>query len=427
MGIPTKAQIEQIFDTVAAQTKAAQAGLRAAALTATNGSLFNQQDAIGDADIESVLGPAFNTYDKSLFAESTLLSSYLAQIFGAPLQTLQAQAKAAGYASLDAALTALAAKASPTIQALAAASGGLGRALSPANVFPPAVGTSDFDVVYVGADGSLTDETADAGSATTADVDIFTANGDAVYLGYNNKPTGADEWISFALSTLSVNSASPTSIAPTFKYWNGSAWADLTTDDGATTGTYGNAGTKGMRQSGVIHFAVPSDWSRTYRNPDGNAIFASDLTPRYYIRIARTVSTLSQPPVASLIQHGIGHGLVMLKSTDTAVFVAGDGVNTVLYGPSTKLTLRALTDIGANVTPTVSYTDQNGVASSQAQSAWSATHDAGGVYNANAGLLAFASPDTGATAITGVTATVTSPTAGAAFVVESVALRTEVA
>jgi hypothetical protein len=171
--------------------------------------------------------------------------------------------------------------------------------LSPTNVFSPEIETAHFDAVFAGADGALADKTSaartDAGAAITA----FAANGDALYLGWNEKPTTADEYISVALSTPGSSDADLL-----IQYWSGTEWSTLATSDGATTGIYADHGTKGGSKSGVLQFAVPARWSRTAQNPAGDAIFDDDLTPRFYVRLAHHAA--SHFHTAARHRHGPG-------------------------------------------------------------------------------------------------------------------------
>jgi len=103
-------------------------------------------------------------------------------------------------------------------------------------------------VVVAFAESKLTDDTTDFNDAGTGDVDLlpaYTVVGDGGFIVFTEK---------FTKLLLTTSQARTGTLTVTWKYWNGTSWATITTvaDDSA-----GFATTAGAL---LVHFAPPSDW-----------------------------------------------------------------------------------------------------------------------------------------------------------------------
>lgn len=132
--------------------------------------------------------------------------------------------------------------------------------------------TSDLLV----AEANLTDytEAAQDGDATTSvvlsSIDTF-ANGDALYVGAEVPFRGAD---------IDIDAANATASVITVKYWNGSAWADISDTDGTISGG------ASMAIDGQVTWTLPSDWVAVDLKTAGDTVLRTGLleTPLYWTR-----------------------------------------------------------------------------------------------------------------------------------------------
>lgn len=113
----------------------------------------------------------------------------------------------------------------------------------------------------VAAAANWTDDTTDFTDAGAGDVDLLPANpvvGDGLYIVHSEK---------FAVIKLTTSQAGVGTYTITGKYWNGTAYANLTT---VTDGSAGYTATAGTH---YIQFVPPTNWAaNTAANgPDGNA------------------------------------------------------------------------------------------------------------------------------------------------------------
>jgi len=371
MAVMDKAQVEKLMDAIAARATALRDGQRNANLVPTNGSLWNIVDAFGNAEIESALEPAADAADIALRDETTFLQSQVAPILGPLIKAVNSAIATDGeYASLDALLTGEGAQVSPFINVLAASADGLGADLTPANVFSPSIQSVSPDKVYAGAeDNTIVDVTANITNVANANTTLFGADNSVLYVGFNRKP-------STAKVHLFVDVVTPASadVVLEQQYWNGVEWVDLTTSDAATTGDYANVGTKGFTQGGVIEFDTPADWDAGWVTPTGAPISGTvspDLTPRYWLRFARTANTIVTSPIVNVIRSGIGMGLAIITGVNQVRFIAGAAVASFYDAPDT-IKLRAVLPIGDDVTPTITYKNRAGDSVSETQGAWTA-------------------------------------------------------
>ena len=364
--MPTADQIEDLTDGLAARIALNLAGYANELGASTNPSVAAQLDAIGDHYLEAALMTAALAADAQSLPEN--YKTALPHILGRPgyanlISAWQAYVLSEGaYASFDAMIADAGASLHPLAAELIRNTQGDG-ALSAANVFAPYHGCIAPVRVYQGADGSLSEETVDAGDVGTADITLFASDDHALYIGCNSK---------FSALVIALSTLANTSITPTFQYWNGSAWATLAVTDNTT----------GLTLNDVITWTAPANWQRCSADAGGTDF--ADLTPRYYLRIARTTNTVSQVPVGSMIwcvpaatlnasgahlgtaQPPLGIGVV--RGSGTIVMLPYASVAYDRWTPP-AIGIRALTPGLGTGTITASYVDQGGDDATQAQSA----------------------------------------------------------
>ena len=283
-------------------------------------------------------------------------------------------------------------------------------------VMPPKMQAVDFDRVFTGTQGSLTDDTTDAGSATEADVALFAADSDVLVLGSKSK---------FSYVLFDLDTVASSDCALLAYYWNGTAWAALTIADSSTGFSVND---------GLISFTAPADWEPCHQDMQGTPANFSDtgLEDLYYIILQRTEDTVATPPVASMLQvvpeavtlangsdlYGVDQPpLAIVQITDT-----NECEVTVIQQPddrfewpgtgNSELILRAITDFGDNITFTLGYTDQDGTAATKAQTAWT-TPETGATK-----VLALDTGDTGIRTITAATCAITTAATAGIFLIE---------
>lgn len=116
------------------------------------------------------------------------------------------------------------------------------------------------------------DRTSEAASTATGDVNLFNANGDALYVGSVAK---------FDYTYFDLQTGASASIAPSWEYWNGTGWQALTlTENPGYTFT----------GSGRVGFTPPANWQTCSVGGSANL---------YYVRATRTAPTVATPPLAS--------------------------------------------------------------------------------------------------------------------------------
>lgn len=259
----------------------------------------------------------------------------------------------------------------------------------------PTMSTFDFDRVYVGTQGSLADETTDLGAPTGGtEVEVFTLDNDVVVLGSRRK---------FSAIALDIATLASADVGLVAYYWNGTAWEELSVTD-RTTGFSANGG--------LISWTIPADWEPCNMDMQGTPFDAAQMGAYYYIILQRTEDTVVTPPEVTWFQaipepvtfdgrlYGIEQpplALVRITGENLCeVTVLNDAAWQAFVPPgvgNNELKLLALTDIGASLTFTLGYTDQDGNAATKAQTAWSSPN-AGDTKN-----LTLVTNDTGVRAI----------------------------
>jgi len=367
--MPTAQQIEDITDALAARIQVDLNGYAAELGAATNDSVATLLDAVGDQDMEAALMPYALAVDRQSLPSNQ--ATALAQILGRPGYANLAQqwiafaqsAAGGSYASFDALLTDAGAQIHPLAAELLRYPNNEA-AVSAANCFAPFYGVVAPVRCYTGADGSLVDDTTDAGDAGTEDVALFANDDECLYLGSDGK---------FSAFVLGLSTLASVTVTPTFQYWNGSAWATLTVTDSSA----------GFIKNDVVTFTAPANWQRCAADGAGNDF--ADRTPRYYVRITRTANTVVTTPIATCISlvpaavlNASGSHLGVPQPPLALLRITGSGALTVVAGVAPDfarfnapaIRFRALSAIGTSPVLTASYLDQGGDAATQLQSAW---------------------------------------------------------
>lgn len=381
MASPSKTEIESYTDKLADLVNQGLTGYLNEISGATVASLWDLVNASTEqASKNALLGVSLNVDAQSLPQN---LGPALSNILGRPapkawvnaLAGLVLSADGGANASMAAYLSGLGAKIHPLAAELFRATSGESLFTVTnrvASVFPPNYQSRAPIRVYTGADGSLVDDTTDAGSAATADVPIFVNNGESVYLGSRHK----FNQVVFGLSTLGNVTASPT-----VSYWNGAAWTAVAglTDSSA-----------GLTKNDRIKWTLPTDWERSYKDAGGTAL--SETSRLYYIKITRAAVTLGTPPVGSTVRiipamvptvpGGALHlgvdqpplALCRITGTNTMVVefpngLSAWGIDLTRFCEGDTIKLRALTPL-TTLTATLAYVNDAGADASAAQSAW---------------------------------------------------------
>lgn len=386
MGFPSASQVHSFTDDLAARLAADLAAVRSEQQPRTVASLFDLVDGSADPDVQNALGAAALAVDAFGLPENlkgALVTSPGGLVFRPDyraltkaLSDLAKSAAGGGYDDLEAALVARSAVLHPLAAEVERARAGettFTAADDVTTVAAPAYACIRPTRLYRGTDGSWTDDTADAQSATAADVPLLAANGDKILLGSDRPFTQ----VVFGLSTLGSHDA-----AWSVKYWNGNAFA-------AVAGLTDNS--VGLTKNQNVKWTLPADWTRTARDGSGNAL--ADTARLYYLELTRTAVTLTTPPVATVVSlapepilnaSGAHLGvpaatpqpplaIVRVTASDTVVVEAPAVVAHARFKEpaAAQLVLRALTPIAGTVALVLSYVDAAGANQTQLQSTWS--------------------------------------------------------
>ena len=380
MGLPSQAELHGYTDQVAAVLAAGLAGFRSENAAKTVLPFFDLLDASGDPELQIALNDAALALDEQSLPENSvdalnfLLTRTKVKAFQGELLAYVKTGAGGGYASLREALAARSAVIHPLYAELERKTSGeacFTSASDIANVAPPSHACIRPTRVYVGTDGSWTDDTTDAGSAGSADVAIFASDNDKVLIGSDRPFTQ----LIFGLSTLSS-----ADLAWSIKYWDGNAFSTLTVTDNSV----------GLTKNQNVKWTLPEGWTRTNRDGSGNLL--GDKARLYYLELTRTANTVVTPPVATVISlvpepilNAAGAHLgvpaatpqpplaiVRVPATNTLVI---EQISTIAFArfkePTSQIVLRALTPIASTLTWTLPYVDQAAANKTNAQSAWS--------------------------------------------------------
>lgn len=399
MGMPTKTQTEAQTDAIAARIAVNLAGLRAELGAGTVNPLSLLVDATGDQDYEAAM------MQKSLNLDRHSLPANLKDAlpvvlnraaYGDWVRTWEAfmtsvpggsQDNIRAYLDgLDAQVDPLFAEMVRAIKGEAVFTDGDGLVQC---VAAPTYSTQAPARVYIGTDGSLTDKTTEAASATAADVEPFASDDDVLYVGFDDP---------FTHLIPGLSTVSSADIAGTWTYSRAANYATLTKTDNST----------GFSVRDLATWTPPADWARTNKDAAGNAF--ADTTPRYYLRIQRTANTVVTPPVLTCLRivpsavlnasgsHlGVAQpplAIVRVTGATTLVVEAIASLAHLRFRPQ-PIAIRALTPGLGTAVITAAYIDQDGntPAHTQLQSALSSPAALAEI------AVALASPDTGVRSI----------------------------
>jgi hypothetical protein len=373
------ATVQNLADELAAKMGAALAGFAAESTAKTKPWLKDQLQGASGQDALAALSAALMPVDRFGYPESANDQlDYLtgrADLGGAVAQILAYVKSPAGggYPTFGSYLKANAGSVHPLFAELMRLKGtdpitdpvkpGV-----PVGVFAPAYQVKAPDRLLAGADGALVDLTTAAGNATPADMAIFLANNDRLYIRSR---------LPFAQMVLALSTLAGGSINPVFEYWNGYAYTVLPNVSDYTTG---------FTKNDVIAWNVPPDWEPYHKDHLGNVLPAQERL--YTLSIQRTAASVTPPPVGtclSLVPVPVVSGgsgsyhrgvaqpcLSLLRITGPNALSVLDGVEpdiTQFVPPAIRL--KALTALGASVTFVASYVNQDGLTQTQAQAAWS--------------------------------------------------------
>lgn len=426
MGLLSDTILETITDRLAQRIAAVSTTPAPNVLAAnTNGGLAQYLDAAtGDASLQGALLAPLASIDRQVLAPNyyTMMNQLVANAGWTALFTaIGAYVKSAdggGYASFAAYIADVGGQLHPLVgevcrAALTENCFTVGSTV--AGVLPPLMDAVSFDRVYTGAQGTLVDDTTDAGDVGAADVTFLTADNDIIAFGSRHR----FDTLLMDLSTVASADAEINAY-----YWNGTAWTALSLTD-TTTGFSVN--------TGIITWTLPTDWEPCAYDMQGTpAVFdTAEEGEYYYVVIQRTADALAPAPTATwfkLIPEAITNSAGALYGVDQPplAIVEITGVDTctvtVVQDPdgrfewpgiaNNELKLVAITDFTNDITLTLAYTDQDGNAASDVHTAWAGAIAAGDTKNVTL--------DSGDTAIQGVLATtsvVTANTAGVFLVV----------
>lgn len=396
MGAPTVDEIEDLTDSLAALIKAELSGQSAKLAGATNPSLANQVAALGDLSLISALGAyALDVDDRAAPANlhralTRILADDALREFALRLSNYVKSSAGGGYASFRAYLADVGATLHPLAAELFRAAltdrDALTSAEDVTTVFAPNYQTIAPARVYVGADGSLSEETTDATDPGTADVTLFGSDNHTLYV----RSPHVFSHLILGLSTLASED-----VDWLIEYWNGGAYVELDVTDLTT----------GLTLAGYLSWTPPSDWARNAADKGGTAF--ADTTPMFTVRLQRRADTVNTPPVgtclrivpaavlaADSLHLGVDQpplGLILITGATTLVPESIVEIARTRFAEP-GIRWRALTP-GVDGTLTTSYVDQDSNNETQAQTALSAP------AALDNGALTLAGADTGARSI----------------------------
>ena len=438
MGLLSKTTVQALTDKVVAEATAQLTAVDTSRTAWAVGSLYNLVDALGDPDLEIALGAAANRIDETLDQSNWMYHQYLpggssalaTDTIPPSVDMVANDARKALYTaiksyvtssiggkatSVDAYLTAVGARIHPVFAEIARRCENTAFKTSgvSANVFAPRYSSIAPTGCFIGTAGSWTNKTAAAISPTGTDITGWAAQNDFVVIGFDRP---------FQAIALQFPTPASTDIAAEFYYSSGGvSYTKITS--GLTDNTVG------ATLSDYIIWTPPSDWARTNLDTGGNYYDAADLYPRYYLAIKRTGATLVTPPTIAWVR-----GIPTVCYRDTTGFsglvtqpplalvritsAAGGTVTVTLPkacppGSSTwssiisdyasfdflkalKFEVLCITGGGNSNTITISYKNQAGASSTQAQTLWNMSGAAvGDIWPTAATYLTLKSPDTG--------------------------------
>ncbi len=414
MPVLTGAQFQNITDRIVAQYSKQLENAQNVMLANTTQSLMDQLLTIGGDDLINALGWAADLVDQSAYPENLWSLTYQKagttqsatgvgkqvlnmtpyREFAGGLSTFVKAAWGGSNASLAAAFKTQSARIHPVFGELMMLALGNTSVLTTddesvsrcESVFAPAHDVVTPDAFYVGVwdtdHWTWTDDTTDATDVGAADVPFFVNDDDAIALGFRRKVDA----ITAALSTLGSHNATCT-------YYYSTGAGNYAT----ASGTDLDDDTAGFTVSNIVTFPNGLDgWEATNLDPQGDAFDSSaNYGELYWIVIQRTAATLTTPPVGTIF-YGIPQpvlvgsassrqcglvtqpplAIIQVTAQNTCSLITSltNDPELTYFDYPEKLQLKALALPGtpAAATFTLGFTDDDGDAATQAQSAWAA-------------------------------------------------------
>ena len=173
-------------------------------------------------------------------------------------------------------------------------------------------------------------EAQDASTSTVVTLDALNtaAEGDFLYVGSHSPFRGVD---------IDVTAANGTSSVLTVKYWNGSAWADISDTDGTISSG------KTLAQDGQVTWTIPAAWTAD------SLVDIGDASSAVGAHVGRQDVYWTRWEVGTQIDGEVelGHMLAMARSTAYAELTTGqDWESLVGVGPGGDAGVEGLTDTG---------------------------------------------------------------------------------
>jgi hypothetical protein len=182
----------------------------------------------------------------------------------------------------------------------------------------------------------------DSSTSTSVVLSSFgeAANGDFLYVG---------SWMKFGGVVIDVDGANSTTNALTVKYWNGSAWTDISATDGTASGGVS------LAQDASVTWTVPAAWVKTSLIDAGDTRASLGIAqhPMFWTRWEWDAANDSATTVDSMTPIEV--------STAYAEMSTGENwEQSITVGPGGHIGVSALTDAGTALLQIVAATRAGG-------------------------------------------------------------------
>lgn len=167
----------------------------------------------------------------------------------------------------------------------------------------------------------------DTATSVSLDSQDTAAEGDFLYVGSHLPFRGVD---------IDVEQANGNANVVTVKYWNGSAWGDISDTDGTISSS------KSMAQDGQVTWSIPADWAA-----DSLVDIGDTSASTIHVRTQDIYWTRWEFDAALDSNVELDHMLAMSRSTAYAELIAGQTLEaSVTMGPAGIGGVEALTNAG---------------------------------------------------------------------------------
>ncbi|MCF8012615.1 MAG: hypothetical protein K9L56_15200 [Clostridiales bacterium] len=244
----------------------------------------------------------------------------------------------------------------------------------------PQMDVVDFDAVFAGTQGSLSDITS-AATNTGSTSNILEADNDVLVVGSRSK---------FTAILMDLDTVSSADLSENYYYYDGDSWQSLSVTSNMNA----------FRDNGgAITFDAPSDWEPHYMDMQGTPAKFADANEEelYYVIIERTGDTAATTPIltwAQAVPEAVNKGaadlygvaqpplaLVVITAANTATVTVPQQPDTdrwaYLDDDNSQLQVQAITNHTGNVSFTLGYVDDSGNAAETASSVTLSTPSAG--------------------------------------------------